>query len=127
MSLKWVEKKNTTIIPNVSRKESVKKRWKQAFATQNYKDLKKKKKHCFRFVNFYTVCLPLVYLYLKLQKVGIIIINSNRFLKDIEKKTHNLRVNLNTCVVVFEQKAEKQNILSKARKYFVQSHTFIYF
>lgn len=85
------------------------------------------KKHCFRFVNFYTVCLPLVYLYLKLQKVGIIIINSNRFLKDIEKKTHNLRVNLNTCVVVFEQKAEKQNILSKARKYFVQSHTFIYF
>lgn len=73
------------------------------------------------------MCLPLVYLYLKLQKVGIIIINSNRFLKDIEKKTHNLRVNLNTCVVVFEQKAEKQNILSKARKYFVQSHTFIYF
>lgn len=49
------------------------------------------------------------------------------FLKDIEKKTHNLRVNLNICVVVFEQKAEKQNILSKARKYFVQSHTFIYF
>lgn len=69
---------------------------------------KEKKKHCFRFVNFYTVCLPLVYLYLKLQKVGIIIINSNRFLKDIEKKTHNLRVNLNTCVIVFVQEAEKK-------------------
>lgn len=48
------------------------------------------------------------------------------FLKDIEKKTHNLRVNLNTCVVVLEQKAEK-HILSKTRKYFVLSHTFIYF
>lgn len=48
------------------------------------------------------------------------------FLKDIEKKTHNLRVNLNTCVIVFVQEAEK-NILSKARKYFVLSHTFIYF
>lgn len=117
--------KNTTIIPNVSSKESVKKRLKQAFATQNYKDFFFKK-HCFRFVNFYTVCLPLVYLYLKLQKVGIININSNRFLKDIEKKTHNLRVNLNTCVIVFVQEAEK-NILSKTRKFFVLSHTFIYF
>lgn len=48
------------------------------------------------------------------------------FLKDIEKKTHNLRVNLNTCVIVFVQEAEK-NILSKTRKYFVLSHTFIYF